>query len=104
MASQIASAACRAPCPPARLFVLPACPTSIVAGYDATAAVPQDLKLVEDKGPAGFVFQTISADPTRRGIYGHFNPPCNVTWVTYWLAGWVEGVASDWRVVGKGNS
>jgi len=50
-----------------------------VAGYDAATAVPLDLKLVEDKGPRGFVFQTLPADPTRRGIYGHFNPPCNVT-------------------------
>lgn len=38
-----------------------------------------ELKLVDDKGPAGFVFQTLPADTTRRGIYGHFTPPCNVT-------------------------
>jgi hypothetical protein len=50
-----------------------------VLGYDAAAAVQLDLKLVEDKGPAGFVFQTLPADPTRRGIYGHFTPPSNVT-------------------------
>lgn len=49
------------------------------SGYDAANAVPLDLKLVEDKGPAGFVFQTVPADPKRRGIYGHFAPPCNVT-------------------------
>lgn len=48
-------------------------------GYDAANAIPLDLKLVEDKGPRGFVFQTLPADPTRRGIYGQFNPPCNVT-------------------------
>lgn len=55
------------------------CSCAVTSGYDANKAVKQDLKLVEDKGPAGFVFQTLPADPKRRGIYGTFTPPCNVT-------------------------
>lgn len=57
----------------------PTPPLPVTTGYDASKAPGLELKLVDDKGPAGFVFQTLPADPTRRGIYGHFTPPCNVT-------------------------
>jgi hypothetical protein len=52
-----------------------------VAGYDANKAPKLDLRLVEDRGPSGFVFQTLPADPSRRGIYGTFTPPSCVTCV-----------------------
>ncbi|WIA30048.1 hypothetical protein OEZ86_000143 [Tetradesmus obliquus] len=50
-----------------------------VAGFDATKFVTQDLRLHEDRGPAGFVYQVVPSDPHKRGSYIHFNPPSLVT-------------------------
>jgi hypothetical protein len=41
--------------------------------------VTQDLRLHEDRGAAGFVFQVVPSDPHKRGSYIHFNPPALVT-------------------------
>ncbi|KAF6257312.1 hypothetical protein COO60DRAFT_1640038 [Scenedesmus sp. NREL 46B-D3] len=49
------------------------------AGFDATKFVTQDLRLHEDRGPAGFVYQVVPSDPHKRGSYIHFRPPALVT-------------------------
>ena len=45
----------------------------------AAKFVTQDLRLHEDRGPAGFVYLAVPSDPHRRGSYIHFNPPSLVT-------------------------
>lgn len=55
------------------------CCLLLLSHVPAAKFVTQDLRLHEDRGPAGFVYQVVPSDPHKRGSYIHFNPPSLVT-------------------------